>query len=119
MKLPARCWGADCRYESEKVGGAGDLWDGVERVGLLVFPGRGQVDRSGYRHSPICHTSLLLALSRAPVTVISPINPSSVLITPALAHIFLRRLESVNLLLLLGTLLSVGGVAMVVLGARL
>ena len=63
--------------------------------------------------------SLFLALSRAPVSVVSPINASNALITLALAHIFLRRLESVNMLLLFGTLLSVGGVTMVVLGAGL
>jgi drug/metabolite transporter (DMT)-like permease len=61
--------------------------------------------------------SLFQALSRAPVTVVSPINASSPLITLALAHLFLRRLESVNLLLVMGTVLSVGGVVMVVLGA--
>ena len=62
--------------------------------------------------------SLFSALSRAPVTVVSPINASSALITLALAHIFLRRLESINFLLLLGALLSAGGVIMVVLGAQ-
>jgi drug/metabolite transporter (DMT)-like permease len=61
--------------------------------------------------------SLFQALSRAPVTVVSPINASSPLITLALAHLFLRRLESINLLLVMGTLLSVGGVVLVVLGA--
>jgi drug/metabolite transporter (DMT)-like permease len=61
--------------------------------------------------------SLFQALSRAPVTVVSPINASSPLITLTLAHLFLRRLESINLLLVMGTLLSVGGVVMVVLGA--
>jgi drug/metabolite transporter (DMT)-like permease len=61
--------------------------------------------------------SLFQALSRAPVTIVSPINASSPLITLALAHLFLRRLESINLLLVMGTLLSVGGVVMVVLGA--
>jgi drug/metabolite transporter (DMT)-like permease len=61
--------------------------------------------------------SLFQALSRAPVTVVSPINASNPLITLALAHLFLRRLESINLLLVLGTLLSVVGVALVVLGA--
>ena len=59
--------------------------------------------------------SLFLALSRAPVTVVSPINASSPLITLALAHIFLRRLESLNWTLVLGTVISVGGV---VLGAE-
>ena len=62
--------------------------------------------------------SLFLALSRAPVTVVSPINASSPLITLALAHIFLRRLESLSWKLALGTLLSVGGVVLVVLGAE-
>lgn len=61
--------------------------------------------------------SLFQALSRAPVTVVSPINASNPLITLALAHLFLRRLESINPLLVMGTLLSVGGVVMVVLGA--
>jgi drug/metabolite transporter (DMT)-like permease len=62
--------------------------------------------------------ALFLALSRAPVTVVSPINASSPLITLALAHIFLRRLEKLNRTLALGTLLSVGGVVLVVLGAE-
>jgi drug/metabolite transporter (DMT)-like permease len=61
--------------------------------------------------------SLFQALSRAPVTVVSPINASSPLITLVLAHLFLRRLESINLLLVVGTLLSVGGVALVIIGA--
>jgi probable blue pigment (indigoidine) exporter len=61
--------------------------------------------------------SLFQALSRAPVTVVSPISASSPLITLVLAHLFLRRLESMNVLLVAGTLLSVGGVATVVLGA--
>ena len=60
---------------------------------------------------------LFQALSRAPVTVVSPINASSPLITLVLAHFFLQRLESVNLLLVAGTLLSVTGVVIVVLGA--
>ena len=61
--------------------------------------------------------SLFQALSRAPVTVVSPINASSPLITMALVHLFLRRLESVNLLLVVGTLLSVSGVVIVIFGA--
>jgi probable blue pigment (indigoidine) exporter len=61
--------------------------------------------------------SLFQALSRAPVTVVSPISASSPLITLVLAHLLLGRLESINALLVVGTLLSVGGVATVVLGA--
>ena len=60
---------------------------------------------------------LFQALSRAPVTVVSPINASSPLITLLLAHLFLQRLEHINPLLVLGTLLSVGGVVLVVVGA--
>jgi drug/metabolite transporter (DMT)-like permease len=63
--------------------------------------------------------SLFQALSQAPVTVVSPINASNPLITLVLAHLFLRRLESINLVLVVGTLLSVGGVALVVLGASI
>ncbi|HZC03347.1 MAG TPA: EamA family transporter, partial [Gammaproteobacteria bacterium] len=63
--------------------------------------------------------SLFQALSRAPVTVVSPINASNPLITLVLAHLFLRRLESINSALVVGTLLSVGGVALVVLGASI
>ena len=61
-------------------------------------------------------TFLFQALSRAPVTVVSPINASSPLITLLLTHLFLRRLESINPLLVLGACLGVAGVVTVVLG---
>ena len=61
--------------------------------------------------------SLFHALARAPVTVVSPINATGPLITLALAYIFLRRLETITLRLVVGTLLSVAGVIVVVLGA--
>ena len=61
--------------------------------------------------------SLFQALSRAPVTVVSPINASSPLFTLLLAHLFLQRLEHISPLLVVGTLLSVTGVVLVVLGA--
>ena len=61
--------------------------------------------------------ALFQALSRAPVTVVSPINASSPLITLALSYFFLGRLESINPVLVFGTLLSVGGVVIVILGA--
>ena len=60
---------------------------------------------------------LFQALSRAPVTVVSPINASSPLITLVLAHIFLQRLEHISPMLVFGTLLSVAGVVLVVVGA--
>ena len=61
--------------------------------------------------------ALFQALSRAPVTVVSPISASSPVITLVLSHIFLRRMESISVVLVMGTLLSVTGVVIVVLGA--
>ena len=61
--------------------------------------------------------SLFQALSRAPVTVVSPIYALQPLITLVLAHIFLRRLEAIDWLLAIGTAVSVVGVILVILGA--
>ena len=60
---------------------------------------------------------LFQALSRAPVTVISPIYACTPLITLVLAGVFLRRLEAIDFFLAAGTLLSVAGVVLVVFGA--
>ena len=48
--------------------------------------------------------------------MVSPINASSPLITLLLTHLFLRRLESINPLLVVGACLGVAGVVTVVLG---
>ena len=61
--------------------------------------------------------SLFQVLSRAPVTVLSPIYALTPVITLILAHTFLRRLESIDLLLVAGTILSVVGVILVIIGA--
>ena len=61
--------------------------------------------------------SVLQALSRAPLTVISPIYSSTPLFVLILAHLFLKRLESITPLLVIGTTLSVGGVVIVIVGA--
>ncbi len=61
--------------------------------------------------------ALFQALSRAPVTVVSPIYASQPLITLILAHFFLKRLETIDFLLAAGTMISVVGVILVVLGA--
>ena len=61
--------------------------------------------------------SLFQALSRAPVTVVSPIYACTPLITLVLARIFLRRLEVIDWLFVAGTGLSVGGVILVIFGA--
>jgi drug/metabolite transporter (DMT)-like permease len=60
---------------------------------------------------------LFQGLSRAPVTVVSPIYALQPLITLGLAHIFLRRLETLDWLLAIGTAVSVVGVILVILGA--
>ena len=63
--------------------------------------------------------SLFHALSRAPVTIVTPIYASQPIIALVLASLFLRQLESVDWLLAVGTVLSVGGVIMVILGATM
>ena len=61
--------------------------------------------------------SVFQAISRAPVTVVNPLIASSPLIILVLAHFFLQRLETITPRLVLGTLFSVGGVILVILGA--
>ena len=61
----------------------------------------------------LAQLSLLEALSRAPVTMVTPIYASSPLLTIVMAHLFLRRLERVNLFIVAGALSTVGGVIMV------
>ena len=63
-------------------------------------------------------TCVFLALSRAPVTSVSPIISSAPLMTLILAHIFLQRLERLNPMLVAGTALSVGGVVTVIVGSN-
>ena len=63
--------------------------------------------------------SLFQALSRAPVTTVTPIYASQPIIALVLASVFLRQLESVDWLLAAGTVISVAGVVMVILGATM
>ena len=65
----------------------------------------------------IAVASLFHALSRAPVTIVTPIYASQPIIALALASVFLRQLEALDWLLVVGTVLSVAGVIMVILGA--
>ena len=65
----------------------------------------------------IAVASLFHALSRADVTIITPIYASQPIIALTLAAVFLRQMEALNWVLVVGTLLSVGGVVMVILGA--
>ena len=59
------------------------------------------------------------ALQQAPVVVISPIVSANPLFTLILAGLFLPQQENVNRWLVLGTAITVGGVALVVLGSKL
>ena len=99
---------------------------------LFAFIHRGVID--SIRHQPmryvgiccvagllqgIAVASLFHALSRAPVTIVTPIYASQPIIALTLAAVFLRQLESLNWVLAVGTVLSVGGVIMVILGATI
>ena len=61
---------------------------------------------------------LYLALSKAPVVVVSPMFALTSLVGLILAHFFLRRLERITLLLIVGTVLVVMGVAAVIVGVE-
>ncbi len=95
---------------------------GVHRDKDLGFPGSLWAMRwvalAGVA-SGIAVISLYFAVQRADVVVISPIVSSSPLITLLLAHLFLARLERVTKRLVLGAVLTVGGVVLVVLGSQL
>jgi len=57
-----------------------------------------------------------VALSKAPVVVISPVVAVSPLMTLVLTAIFLRRVERLGKRVILGSLLVVGGVFLVIIG---
>ena len=65
----------------------------------------------------IAVASLFHALSRADVTIVTPIYASQPIIALTLASIFLRQMEALNWVLVVGTVLSVVGVILVILGA--
>lgn len=60
--------------------------------------------------------SIFLALSRAPVTVVSPVAAVTPLMTLVLSAIFLRGLERITRRLVTGALLVLAGVILVILG---
>ena len=62
---------------------------------------------------------LYLALSKAPVIVVSPVFALNPVVALVLAHFFLQRLERITLPLVLGTLFAVGGVVTVIVGTQL
>ena len=62
---------------------------------------------------------LYLALSKAPVIVVSPVFALNPVVALVLAHFFLQRLERITLPLVLGTLFAVSGVIAVIIGTQL
>ena len=62
---------------------------------------------------------LYLALSKAPVIVVSPVFALNPVVALVLAHFFLQRLERITLPLVLGTFFAVGGVVTVIVGTQL
>jgi len=62
---------------------------------------------------------LYLALSKAPVVVVSPVFALNPVVALVLAHFFLQRLERITLPLVLGTFFAVGGVVTVIIGTQL
>ncbi|MDA1129245.1 MAG: EamA family transporter [Chloroflexi bacterium] len=69
--------------------------------------------------SGVAVIALYNAVQRADVVIISPIVSSSPLVTLALAHLFLGRLERVTRRLAAGAVLTIAGVIMVVVGSQL
>ena len=62
---------------------------------------------------------LFQALSRAPVTVVAPVAESTPLVVLGLSALFLRRLEGITPILTVGTVLSLAGVVIIIVGAGL
>ena len=60
--------------------------------------------------------SSYFALSKAPVTIVSPIQSTYPLFVLLWTRLFLSRFEKISLRLVLGTFLVVGGIAMIAIG---
>lgn len=60
----------------------------------------------------------LFALSLAPVVIVSPVSAASPLVSLAIAHLFLQRLERVTLRIWIGAALVVAGVILITIGSR-
>ena len=94
-------------------------WFGRQAVAGVTRAGRGSVFMFLAGLSAACAVmSLYFAISRegSSILVLSPIVSCNPLVTLALARIFLRRTETISRELVIGTLMAVGGVALVVVG---
>ena len=61
---------------------------------------------------------LFLALTKAPVVLVAPLAGTSPLLSIALTHIFLQRLERVTWRTVLGAVLVLGGVGLIAVGTE-
>ncbi len=94
-------------------------WFGRQAVEGVTRAGRGSVFMFLAGLSAACAVmSLYFAITRegSSILVLSPIVSCNPLVTLALARIFLRRIETISRELVIGTLMAVGGVALVVAG---
>ena len=60
---------------------------------------------------------LLSAVSRAPVVVVVPLVSVNAIFTLILAHLFLKRLERVTIRAVMGTLFTIAGAILVIIGS--
>ncbi len=113
-------------YASPLVGSAVSLLFGTlyllplamrERRQVKALPGRDMkfLAASGLVQG-IGVTTMMAALSLAPVAVVVPIGSLNPVVALVLAHLFLGQLEKITPRIILGTLLAVGGVALVIIG---
>ena len=94
-------------------------WFGKQAVEGVARSGRGSIYMFMAGLSAACAVmALYFSITRegSSVLVISPIVSCNPLVTLILARLFLRRSENVTRELLIGTLIAVGGVALVVVG---
>ena len=94
-------------------------WFGKQAVEGVAHSGRGSIYMFMAGLSAACAVmSLYFSITRegSSVLVISPIVSCNPLVTLILARLFLRRSENVTRELVIGTLIAVGGVALVVVG---
>ncbi len=94
-------------------------WFGRQAVEGVTRAGRGSVFMFLAGLSAACAVmSLYFAISRegSSILVLSPIVSCNPLVTLVLARFFLRRTETISRELVIGTLMAVGGVALVVVG---
>ncbi len=97
-------------------------WFGKQAVEGAARSGRGSIYMFMAGLSAACAVmALYFSITRegSSVLVISPIVSCNPLVTLILARLFLRRSENVTRELVIGTLIAVGGVALVVVGATL